>query len=1088
VRLLLLVFFGGVSESFSLIDFIPLFIRTQNAGLIFRRRAENVVVETFEASAENEAVLACTGRLICTYPGPSVAFPFEILQRDTFRGELASFLAQMNVDVLDGAVSLVEKAGSSVPEVRNTAHPRYICDLLVGILGAFKREENVTYEVSKITKHISDDVLWDDCLLPWRRSPVWLVLRVALQTSLNPSDDHRLYKALIAFIMSGILNRAIMAEYPSDILSFMRRKLARRAAKMASRMPDFVAEEVSTVLNKAQRRLQSRWDAVQIREQQDTAITPWSPTALKSEENAKLSLPNSRRYLEHALSRKPAVAQKQGTSTIDLPNLYRSIVHDSNFSSIMKTAQQFSDSTNEVTLSDFEHAIRRMSSLWRTDLSIVAASTSPHSLLSAAMKGYAKAAQAHYKLDPEGQSLMLLTLADLWVILDGAVLQQIPLLEDYPPDVPLTTLEPLLLRNIADIQRLKDITAHIVRRHIHAQGPSIFEPPNNKSFAVQFFNDSHVLQQEKIFIEELATQRREKKVAEMARLNERHRILTDEASLLQHHPTCGNLTESGECVKCKKEAFIRAMSIATHEWPLPADDSLCKAVIFETRRPEAFTCWREATYFFVHDICTSGNQWTAKEPPMRGDIIDYMRGHTTSKNLSPVSRVTFGTTQKAFKSSHYRRVAIPQTMVERVCRNNGCKWKLYDCQNALWIGKVMASAGTEILCTTKLPGSPLYKGLSSFMGTRHSVNEVLLQAKEKCSADLNPLEYVAFGSLRSGGRTQWLNIARELLAGHLTFSSVHVRLLCVQAALQVGPILPDGVLDWHQELLSSAFCNNILAQMESIHMSVTDNWMEMNTIQTMIMFTSRILVFNRDDDVLDRAINNMRALRKTVFHWLALAIDSLNSTSDHSSASRNIEGRICELAVICRMTFDVDPTHRQSLLSREGDLTILLRCQIAISDYGSSTDTDDTVTSSLFRKDRQLSRELLDDVVKIILRNPGELNAAIGMVWDSYRPCGNWVQLKHSQSQWVHTCTEFTETQLSQAVHLDLLTGQFLVNGKSVSRLPPEIVKHSLFKDIFGNVCVVQCHIFISILLKCSPCAAKLLSHPFGCSGDRLYD
>jgi hypothetical protein len=49
--------------------------------------------------------------------------------------------------------------------------------------------------------------------------------------------------------------------------------------------------------------------------------------------------------------------------------------------------------------------------------------------------------------NPEERSMRLLTGIELYVILDKLVVKEIPMLADYPPEIPIAFLERLLLRN-----------------------------------------------------------------------------------------------------------------------------------------------------------------------------------------------------------------------------------------------------------------------------------------------------------------------------------------------------------------------------------------------------------------------------------------------------------------------------------------------------------------------------------------------------------------------------------------------------------------------------------------------------------------
>ncbi|KAI6041746.1 hypothetical protein EDC04DRAFT_2565264, partial [Pisolithus marmoratus] len=152
-------------ESMTAGDVVAYLIRAQNAAIVFRRGAEETTAESFEVSPTVEAVMGSCGRLVCSYPGPAIAVPNVVFDDAVFRVELAHFLCEMDKDILDAAPT-THKAGSTVSEERDTVHPRYITELLTGILRAVGRPA----EVQRINKRIGDDVVWRDARLPWRRS------------------------------------------------------------------------------------------------------------------------------------------------------------------------------------------------------------------------------------------------------------------------------------------------------------------------------------------------------------------------------------------------------------------------------------------------------------------------------------------------------------------------------------------------------------------------------------------------------------------------------------------------------------------------------------------------------------------------------------------------------------------------------------------------------------------------------------------------------------------------------------------------------------------------------------------------------
>jgi len=131
----------------------------------------------------------------------------------SFLEPLAGLLAKLDAETPEEALPITTKAHTEVIETRDTAHPRFVTEMLTGILRAIGQP----LDVHRIYKHTRDDVLWKDALKPWRRSPLWLFLRVALQTSLMRKDDeepHVRYKSFMLFFLTHVLEGALKAATP----------------------------------------------------------------------------------------------------------------------------------------------------------------------------------------------------------------------------------------------------------------------------------------------------------------------------------------------------------------------------------------------------------------------------------------------------------------------------------------------------------------------------------------------------------------------------------------------------------------------------------------------------------------------------------------------------------------------------------------------------------------------------------------------------------------------------------------------------------------------------------------------------------
>jgi len=155
-----------------------------------------------------------------------------------------------------------------------------------------------------------------------------------------------------------------------------------------------------------------------------------------------------------------------------------------------------------------------------------------------------------------------------------------------------------------------------------------------------------------------------------------------------------------------------------------------------------------------------------------------------------------------------------------------------------------------------------------------------------------------------------------------------------------------------------------------------------------------------------------------------------------------------DMAATCRATFDVDGIHPHALLCSSDDVAIAIECAIVIHD-----NTPPHLSEKLLHRDQRLSHFLEALLIELIQDDGCGLNTAIASVWSSYRPGhGGWQQLDGPNSRWLTSHTAPLPDQRSQQVHYNILTGKLLVDGKPLGRLPHEIVSHSTYIRIFGQV------------------------------------
>ena len=1023
-------------------DVLAYFIRAQNAAIIFRKYADETVAESFEVSPCTKAVMGSRGKLVCSYPGPAIAVPNKVFKNSLFTSELAHFLCRMDEDDLDAAPKTY-KAGSTVVEERDTVHPRYITELLTGIL----RGVGKPADIQRITKRIGDDVVWNDSRLPWRRSPLWLVIRVVIQTTLERNSlDRDLYKPFILFFMNGLAQRALHHDMSNDVLQWIVTKISRRLMKMGDLAQEWLSVSVLDTCTNIRTLLDERWQRVQA----VNAVSPlWTPFILNISADAWLPMLHSSSYINNV---SPGIRSALPSSPFVPRRRMRATLND--FLSVSCFQATYKDEPN-LTLYDVEREISLGIDKWVMGVpaSDIDSASEKLELFS---NSYSTAALQAYKGNPEDTSRMLLTLIELWIALDKLVVRQIPILADYSPELPTSLLECLLLRHPDNLLRCRLAFQYIRGRHAFARrGWSVFSDlADENCFPVRYYMKSPNLQALKYRIVQDAKAARAKKCEELQASNALHAQLQEEEACAEHdyHPINGNHSKK-RCEKCKLEKRTRGMYIRVHEWCLPTDSCRAAVVVFELRCPVAFNMWRSLTLHLLVDISSPSPKPShpyivlEKYP----DLHPYYAKHARS-------RITLASDAKPFALSHYRNTPIP-SVEDRVCVNNALNFRYFDSVACTRLSNPFCPLTITSLCSYHLAFGP-YQNLQQYLqNTTHTSNDVICNQAD-CHKDLSIHEFIAFGHLRSGPSLQWLNILREIRANTLSFRREEVHMLIAQAACQIGSFSSsNGEMDWHHELTCSSFCCSLLTELENLVATVSGNWLEGMTMNSVSLLVSRLLAgwlpIEDGINVAHQACRILRAVREKTFSWVVELLEALENAPDES-AKVDLQSRLRDTAAICRSTFDVwESNDGTRLLDSSMDVEILFTCAIIVHDNTPAMlDSLSEMSRLLLERDRRLSWKLqhvISDLIVEKVWNTG-IHLAVKRVWPTYRQGSQWRRYDIINCSWLTSSTLKYKDEMSQQVWLDILDGSLLVDGKATGRLPHTIQRHSLFTSIFPNV------------------------------------
>ncbi|KAK6595662.1 hypothetical protein H4I96_09981 [Botrytis cinerea] len=982
-------------------------IEAQNAGMIIRRLSTEYSFEMFELSPRNNDVMANAGRLRRFFPGPAIAIHQDRIHEESFQEALSQCIEELSRKTPNIVQAKTSKAHVSDIEIRDTVDPSLITSMLAESLHAIGRR----IDVHRIQKRTRDVVQWKNCLHPWRRSPLWLFIRVCLQTGLMKRDcndsSHHHYKTFMIFFMCQILERALEFSMAREMLFIMSMKIQRRLVKLESSISRGLQRQIQAVLSKVSSYLKNNVPMLSYQIYPDIA-------ALNLIDDTVLSMNCLRPYLDSLSMRN----QSKLKHAFAEPRCYSRIVQSNTQLPCMNTVSS-SFKNREVTrlhLADVELWVRDHLASWLGTHQMVESSCIA---LAKLMSTYQEVSDKAYQGIPEDQSVRILTLMELWVALDTCTTLQEPLVKDYKCRFTSDLFAPLLLPTKPEMLRLASIEQYITDRNAasSANMPCPFSITNTaNSFPVRYFDRSSRHQR---LLERIKSDTRSGCYAKVLELEEKIRQFN-------------SWKESDQWTVCRMEKIIRGrglqrrevdLQLTFFECPLPENILEAKSIIFELDVPVVFSAWRDRTYGLLVDIFSPKSTVSQDN-----DYYDFSKTFLKQYLQKPLGRIRLGSRTKPFIVSHYRNKFVFQATVENILKPTGLNYMVVDNGGSHQVavtGDFCANLGIRKLCTMRF--APAFMKLEVFLeGTESTTNETLAN-QTNCPSALTLHEFYQFASLRCGHYLQWLNILRESEAHLLDLNSDEVFQILTQAAWQAGPAA------W------------------AIVSSVESNWQNVKTIRVVIILSTRLLCVSSKDKVHQSCLHLLLRIQVITIAWTRDVVRILRDCQEEDELeSLNI--RALELALACHGSFDVEINNLEIMLSSIETQTIFMESLITVHDRRPALTTGlcSMIQFALRRFDRvNHSAESL--MRGMIINDASGIDMTIQNLWSGYKPGDPWKALGLPNERWLRTKTATFDGQESLYVELNILDGELLINGSPLARLPRAYESHATYQRIFGR-------------------------------------
>ena len=1048
-------------------------IALQNSGLIIRKTNDRYLIESFEASPPAATVLSAHRALQWDFPSRAVTVLATAFEDASFQASFAEFLEKASVEPVKQFAATTLKAGSLAYESRDTTAPSIVGQLLMSLLEANGHQHQPTLT----RKRVYDELCWNDgAENPWRRSPQWLVLRVSLQRSLCFLFGGELgtlfYKVLICSLMASVGKNLCTTDPVNPTrLAFARSKIARRLAKLQKQREIFTREKaeamasllsnhekaIESVVGLINDALQTMWKS--IRGQTVKHVLPLPKRADPS--STTLSLYHSRgpllQILEEALYGRPP-------TQIRLESRFRNASLQSQNAEVYR-ARSIIDYMN---LADFEVDLKCTleQSLRQGPQDDLGALCSD---LRNRFQHYLYAIPA-YRSNPEQMSLMLITIMELFKTLDSSATTLFPLLAQYDLGLPHDLLHFLQVPRLEDMQRLQNVEEYFDTRRSNADLhlPPIFGETLPESFGVRFFNQYPPMQDLMDILKQEDENARVRKKAEWRQKSREYEQIMREAAAtacLFIEDEFNPFLRQHDDHRCRKHCLERQanrMRIEIHEAILPNEEHMSKAIIFELRLPQAMADWRDSLW----KIRNLARQDTIPGCGPQVFLREYSGFTLHTKGDSPPScNVTLASRTKSFLNTHFAKVPFPTT-IDQVCLSHGLKYGLYDRAIGMWTSRSTTVPSFAELCAPSLPPKSLYGSLRKFLHPNFEgevvTENAVVASQTRCPTTMNINEFLSFQYCRLGPDLQWITLLRELASSNLNFGTVEVGTLVTEIALLSGPPerqsgSPLRAIHWVFQ--DPKFCANLAQQIKKRLDRVAPNWREGQAVDTLTTLIVRLWSLTPLADARKGAEELLLYVRRLTIAWIRQLRGEICNAMDIDTAQKRSRDSLLA-AMLSRRTFVIDAADPNRLIQSDG-LACFFECAFTLKDNLPKNESNDLAkmpehVKNMFIADIKLVHRLERQLKRSIDAFPEAVGQAINHVWADAggslsRQFSSWEFLPALHSGWMTATTALQDGLFQQNIHVDILEGTLLIDGRPLGRLPEEFTRQGIFQQLFEN-------------------------------------
>ncbi|KAH9434725.1 hypothetical protein MCOR02_003688 [Pyricularia oryzae] len=693
--------------------------------------------------------------------------------------------------------------------------------------------------------------------------------------------------------------------------------------------------------------------------------------------------------------------------------------------------------------------------------------------LSTLISDYQSTANSVYQGNPEGTSITVLTIMELWIACDKSAIRHNALLLEYWPQIPTRLLQSLVLPSHRDMIRLKNVEFYLKQRVQKADKklPYIFDSfGDHQSFAVRSYSQSPALQTLLVQIEDEATKDREQKKRELSNVKAEYSSLKaayesmvcDEGSGVNrrgrpytYHPRW--------CQKCAKFHVMNSLRIDIHEWPLPQEPLKAQATVFELQLHKTFAAWRDTTVFVQLHVFGCKYDGEGDRRDTDNDLFSYVA--LARYHALPVGprRIVVSSSSKPHCRTHRKTIMVNLSVTDSdVCLNNGMRYHYFDAATSTKSDISHRKVFNTMIqaCTYKSGVDALNKYLyRPFTSPEGLPSNTVIANQCEAPDHISVSEFKSLCSLPSGNKLQWQNILLQLAMPEVDFRKPETSFVLWQAMYQAGPgsgaTGQEGLKrcyslrQSHFIINDDIFCHELIRHLRHAFGRVKQNWESCQTLANFAAVAARVLSLSPSPSIHTACLDFLADARHTAFAWLGkIKTDSQNVAEDFR---QELMAKAAEIGLICLSTFDVEDAHLKTLLAKHEDTSVFIQACMNIQEcLKPGAFTGGSVMSLFMARWRRLCHRALP--LMTIAAGASENNPfdhSIHKYWPEYQKGKKWEPVK-SARHWIRSETSEIHGR-PLPVHYNLLTGELLVNGIPVSRVSTNYKAHPTYRLLFGE-------------------------------------